>query len=652
MRTASVRAHRVVALLSAAVLGGVVFAAPAGARRVVVISGGGWGHGIGMSQYGAYGQALNGKTATQILEKYYKGANVASRRMPSKVRVGLAQSRSSIGIDSSPFRPEGGKVAFKVFGQKNQLAQGGSSATFRVERSDTGGLRLYKNGTRVRRNGKSVFGDPQHPLVLIYEGFGSLVSIEGKSYDVAYGRLFFGTYSSGGCGSSYCLRLVLSLPMQKYIYGLGEVPSSWPDASLRAQATAGRTYVFSKIQRLGQHLSPCDCAVYDTPIDQAYIGDSKRTGSGEFWDDWKGAVDATRGKVILHQGSPIQALYSSSSGGHTENNENVWGGTPIPYLRGVPDPADDVAANPNHTWKVKMSWRIFSDRLRGAFGMGKLERFRLIKPFGVSGRVTVVKTADKGGVKIVGTRKTVRADGWDIRSVLGLKDTLFRVRVRYAVTEAFARTYQRLHRAPGRATGSAYTVPRGSGKSLGRAQNFEIGRMTRSAKTGKVAWQWGPVLDKYDSLGREKSALEMPASGVWGPGEYMGANFEGGMILWSEETGARQMLSDFVTAFRRSGGVKGPLYLPTEKRKSSRKLPEAGRMQRFAGGTIYLNPHLGRAYALWGAIGERYETLGLARSACGYPTSNVRRADPGRRADFEHGTITYTRSAGVEVICG
>lgn len=76
-----------------------------------------------------------------------------------------------------------------------------------------------------------------------------------------------------------------------------------------------------------------------------------------------------------------------------------------------------------------MSWSTFSGRLKGRFGTGKVRRVTLVRPFGVSGRVTVVKSASAGGVRIVGSDKTVRADGWDVRNALGLRDSLFRIRV-------------------------------------------------------------------------------------------------------------------------------------------------------------------------------------------------------------------------------
>jgi stage II sporulation protein D len=403
-------------------------AMPAHAGRKVTIKGGGWGHGIGMSQYGAYGRAKNGKSAENILEKYYTGAEVKSAKMPRRIRVGLLQGRSSIATTSSAFSDGGGKVTWKVSGSSEQIAQGGAGANWKVEAGPTGAMRLLKNGDRVRHDGRRAFGSSTSPLILKYEPFGTLVEVVEKNNNYAYGRMEFASYSSSSCGS-YCLNLVVKLPMQKYLYGLGEVPASWPSGVLRAQAIAGRTYAYEKVKRLGQDRYPCACAVYDSTIDQAYIGDAKRTGSGTYWTDWKGAVDATGGQVILYRGDPIQALYSSSSGGHTENNENVWGGAAIPYLRGVADGPDAVSANPNHEWSLTMTWRSFSSKLAARFGTGKVSRFRLLEPFGVSGRVTVVKSATEGGVKIVGDAKTVRADGWDIRSALGLKDTLFRVKV-------------------------------------------------------------------------------------------------------------------------------------------------------------------------------------------------------------------------------
>jgi stage II sporulation protein D len=407
---------------------------PASAARKVTITGGGWGHGIGMSQYGAYGRAKRGHSATKILQHYYSGARVRRGDLPGGIRVGLLEYRSSITATSSAFREGGGRIVFGVAGGPDRIATGPAGTDWRVEPSSTGGMRLYRNGDQVRVDGRSVFGDATHPLIARYRRFDSLLRINEKGISYAYGRMEFGTFTSERCGGQ-CLRLIVSLPFQRYLLGLGEVPFSWPGAALRSQVIAARTYAYEKVLRTGQHRYPCDCAVYDSTFDQVYSGDSKRVASGVYWDDWVAAVDATKGKVILYRGAPIQALYSSSSGGHTENNENVWGGTAIPYLRGVPDAPDDNPANPNHTWSLAMSFRAFADMLERAYNddpdtrFGELRAFKLVKPFGVSGRVTVVKPGVGGGVRIDGTTGDTRVSGWSIREALGLKDSLFRVNI-------------------------------------------------------------------------------------------------------------------------------------------------------------------------------------------------------------------------------
>ena len=567
-------------------------AGPASAGPRVIIKGGGWGHGIGMSQYGTYGRALRGDGAHKILEHYYSGARVKKENQ-GRIRVGLLQSRSSIGFSSKPFRSGGGVIVFKA-GTK-RLARGGPDASFKIEGGQTGGMRLYKNGNQVVKDGRRVFGGPSTPIRIIYSRHDSLLHVNEKNNDYAYGHAVTGTYRSDSCGTGYCLRLVVELPMQRYVYGLGEVPASWPDAALRTQAIAGRTYAYEKIRRLGQHRDLCDCAVYDSTIDQVYSGDAKRTGSGIYWDDWKGAVDATKDEVILHNGTPIQALYSSSSGGHTEHNENVWGGTPLPYLRGVSDGPDDVDANPNHTWRVEMSWGSFENKLQAAYGIGNLREFKLIGPFGVSGRVTVVKPNVGGGAKVIGSIKTERVSGWSLRSALSLKDTLFRVEFRHQTGSRFEAEHAAIDGAPGYATSTPYDVPRRAETRKGVAQDFEKGRMTWTKTTDKITWQWGRVLERYDDVGREGGRLGMPASDIrGGPGKYRAY---------------------------------------------------------YANGAIYQNPKSHEVLALYGHIATTYRELGEASSACGYPTSDIVIDGSTKAATFQHGVIEWTRGSGVTVTC-
>jgi peptidoglycan hydrolase-like amidase len=646
------RRSSMAAVLTVVLLAGLFGGQAAHAKKIVTITGGGWGHGLGMSQYGAYGRALSGKSDTEILTHYYTGAHVRTVTMPPHIRVGLLQGQSSIALSTVALGSKGGLGVFKVAGHKRRLAHGGASVSWSVEPSSTGGMHLYKNGVEVTRKGNAVFGNPKHPLIFIYQRYRSMVHVVDKNNDYRYGRLEFVSYSSSSCGPGFCLSLVDSQSMQKYLYGLGEVPSSWPLASLQSQVIAGRTYAFAKIRSSGQHRYPCYCAVYDSTLDQAYIGDAKRTSSGKYWKDWKNAVGSTKDQVLLYKRKPIEALYMSSSGGYTEDNENVWGGTAVPYLRGVPDRADGVTANPNHSWTITMPWSQFASELSSSYNVGTVDRFTLVPPFGVSGRVTIVKPGVGGGARIVGTAGVVRADGWSVKGALGLKDTLFRVTITHTVAKRFAARYKRLHGRPGKVKSKFYAVPRGSKHPKGSAQDFSHGRMYWNRAHKKVVWQHGPVLRHYDKIGRERSSLGLPLTDIWGGKGYRVGRYANGSIYWSADTGAQSVRGPFLKTYRTYGGPTGPLSLPTGPRKSSRKLPHHGVRQRFSGGALYESPSSHSVYALWGPVAKRYRRLGEARSKCGYPTSSMRPVNNGLMATFQQGTIRVSGRGKLYVVCG
>jgi SpoIID/LytB domain protein len=408
----------------------VAAASPAvAAPKMVKIRGRGWGHGIGMSQYGAYGFAQHGWGGERILRHYYSGARVLKKTIGTNVRVSMLQGRSSITIRPQAKTKDGGLVVLKVKGSKTKIVGARPGQALRLEASATGGARIFKNGRRIRRDGRSVFGSTKRPVVARYTPFGTQVATDGKSYAVGHGQIEFVSYSSSGCSVGKCLSEVAVLGMQKYLYGLGEVPASWPQQSLRAQAMAGRTFAYSKLLVNVNRGIPCFCTVYDSVADQVFLGEAKRTGSGIYWRNWKKAVDSTNKQVIFDGGKPIVALYSSSSGGHTESNRIVWGSVQEPYLRGVNDPYDRAGgANPNYRWSVKMTWATLRTKLANSFGsFGRLKKLVIVHK-GVSGRVAF------DGLKIVGSDRTLRVGGWATRSALGLKDTWFRFEVIPATT--------------------------------------------------------------------------------------------------------------------------------------------------------------------------------------------------------------------------
>jgi uncharacterized protein with LGFP repeats len=174
--------------------------------------------------------------------------------------------------------------------------------------------------------------------------------------------------------------------------------------------------------------------------------------------------------------------------------------------------------------------------------------------------------------------------------------------------------------------------------------------MTWRKQTGKVVWQWGRVLARYDRLGREASTLGMPVSDVWGKRAYKGATYVNGIIVWSRKSGAHQVVGDFQSVYAANGGPGGPLSLPMASAARSKMLPHNGSEQRFQAGTLYRNPAKG-VFALWGGIDARYKKIGEATSKCGYPVASMVVTDQGATASFEHGTISQTTGGDVRVVC-
>ena len=372
--------------------------------------GGGWGHGTGMSQYGAKGQADAGRTAPQILTHYYRGTTVAPSPMRPNIRVGVRQAVRALTVRSAGAISGDGHLEFRWTGGTARVNAG---ETWRVI-SDPGGWRLLRDGV----DAAPVFGGP---LTLHYLDYGSLLKIDETGHRYRWGALDLVRKADGSFDA------VIDIPSyEQYLYGLAEVPSSWPVEALRAQAIAGRSYAMDKAIRLGDVRANCSCTVFSSVLDQAYSGYEKE--SGVDGHRWVQAVNDTAGVNVLYGGQPITALYSSSSGGHTENNNFTFGGPQQPYLTGVPDPWDATPSNPNHRWAVTLLGSDVSNRLAArGFGVGSVLSITTLDPYGVSGRVGRVLEDGRGGVVVRGTSGTRRLDGSQVRSALGLRDTLFRV---------------------------------------------------------------------------------------------------------------------------------------------------------------------------------------------------------------------------------
>ncbi len=162
--------------------------------------------------------------------------------------------------------------------------------------------------------------------------------------------------------------VVNELPFDTYLYGLAEVPRSWPRATLEAQVIAARTYAWH-VMGLTAYRDHDICA---TTACQVFRGAEVLLASrGE---RWRRAVDDTSGQVLLFEREPILARYFSTSGGRTYANEHVFPSSgPRPYLTGIEDPFD--ALSPLHRWEVRFTRAEFDALL----AQGR--RLRAVTPF-------------------------------------------------------------------------------------------------------------------------------------------------------------------------------------------------------------------------------------------------------------------------------
>lgn len=276
---------------------------PAPGEAVFLVSGRGWGHGVGMSQYGAYGMARAGKSYAQILAYFYPGTQLG-KTATDEVRVLLEEGRPALTISSpQPFS------ATDASGQKRKLAAGPIVLTSKLK------LPTPK-GRPVRAPGPVVFTAGKSPL-----------SLDGKPYR---GKLEVAVQGS-------LLRAVNVVTTEAYVAGVvaGEMPHTWPAQALEAQAVAARSYALSHLVK-GK---PFD--LYSDPRSQVYGG-----LAGER-PETSAAVRATSGQVVLYGGKVASTFYFSSSGGRTASSADVFGFAE-PYLVSRPDPWDTLS--PYHQW--------------------------------------------------------------------------------------------------------------------------------------------------------------------------------------------------------------------------------------------------------------------------------------------------------------
>jgi stage II sporulation protein D len=347
------------ALLVAASL--LLLAAPAAADAQVIfkVKGRGFGHGVGMSQWGAKGLAEQGKGHKRILRHYYKDTKVGTAKT-ERVRVLLSVRPRAVRF----------RNARKACGRRVQ-----PDRTYRARLSPDGRkVRLERGGRKLTSCGRKLGAKPAGNIVIKGDG-------------VYRGELV----ARAASGS---LNVINRVKLEGYLKGVvpGEVPTSWPAAALRAQAVAARSYA------LATGVNGAGYDLYDDTRSQVYGGVAAEQRSTNR------AVARTRAQVVKYRGETIPAFFFSSSGGRTENVEHGFpGGSPRPYLKSVKDPTDRVS--PHHRWTERFT-RKQMQRALGDLVRGRLRNIRVTKR-GESPRIVKAKLIGSNGNRTV-TGDTLR----------------------------------------------------------------------------------------------------------------------------------------------------------------------------------------------------------------------------------------------------
>lgn len=297
--------------------------------------GSGYGHGVGMSQIGARGQALEGKSAVEILNYYYPGTSVTPYPDNQLIRVNIANLVNSVSLNMV-----GNVGEIRIY--RGDIPVSENPEPFGVYAGDTTALFTNFAGSVVpvlsSPTAKYPPINPDKAWTVRWETSTTTIAITNGATvtQYKYGQIVFKSIQN--LVTSY-LAVTNTLRLHdEYLWGLGEVPSSWPAAALEAQAIAARTYALGKLSRIRPE---CDCNIYNTTVDQNFVGYAKEI-EAIYGIKWKEAVnrtfvDSDNALTVTLNGKPISAFYHSSSGGVTQNVKDVWG-SPIIYLQGVPDP--------------------------------------------------------------------------------------------------------------------------------------------------------------------------------------------------------------------------------------------------------------------------------------------------------------------------
>jgi SpoIID/LytB domain protein len=358
----------------------------------IPLTGRGFGHGIGMSQYGAQGAAGDGLTFDKILAFYYPGTTLGKKTGDIRVQIskntgstvevlahtGLVLHRVDSGSNTSLPMTIGGKAVDRWRILPNSSKKTQSTLQYR-----TSGVWHSFN---KRWTADAQFEGPISQTLVLPGG--TLVKYRGAMRSAL---------PKSGATTRVAVNV---LPIDSYVRGVvaAEMPSSWKYEALKAQAVAARTYGVRSMSS-SRYYDICD-----TTSCQVYGGAARETSATDK------AISATAGKILTYDGKPALTQFSSSSGGYTVAGSE-------PYLKAISDPYDGLADNPHHVWTTTLT----AQAVQKAYSsIGTLTKISITKRDGHGtwgGRVT--------SLTLVGSKKSLTISGTAARSAFGLQSTWF-----------------------------------------------------------------------------------------------------------------------------------------------------------------------------------------------------------------------------------
>lgn len=310
-----------------------------------VIAGAGLGHGVGMSQVGAFVQAQSGRTAAEIISHYYPKAQLAQVNDDVEILVNVAANQNQLKLAAASIRnPQATSLSVSAGAEPILLSAGQqvllTAVAGQLQLSYLGATELITTASQLEFN---------------WSGLSGFIGTEPKSEisitrtDNSVSKYRFGPLIVTATGNR--MQAVLKLRAKdQYLNAVAEVASTWPAAALQAQAIAARSMALTAVNAGVK--SNCGCHV-NSFIDQNMRGSERYKLPG--YPNWRKAVKQTAGQVVAINSKPIAAWFFARSNGRTENSEDVWG-SPRPWAISVEDPYSiDSLAGPQVRWQVSVS---------------------------------------------------------------------------------------------------------------------------------------------------------------------------------------------------------------------------------------------------------------------------------------------------------